>query len=83
LAAETYSLAVTGLRADSPWTAKPITLGDSAAQGISASGNTAGGLQYAARTGVQVLCKRNDGSQAWYTIDAERSTPAAPVLKAV
>ena len=81
--AETYSLAATGLRADSPYTPKPLTLGDSAATGINASNNQWGGPQNAMRNNTQVLCKRADGSQGLYTIDAERSTPGNIVLKAV
>lgn len=80
---ETYSLAATGLRADSPFTPKPLTLPDSAAQGINASIQQWGGPQNAMQLGSQVLCKKADGSQAWYTIDAERSTPGNIVLKAV
>ena len=80
---ETYSLAATGLRADSQFTPKPITLGDSAAVGLSAAANIWGGPQYAMQKRSQVLCKRNDGSFGWYMIDPERSTPANLVLKAV
>ena len=80
---ETYSLAATGLRADSPWAAKPITAPDSAAEGINAAIGQWGGPQYAMQTGAQILCKNADGSQSWYTYDAERSTPGNLVLKAV
>lgn len=83
MASDTYSLAITGLRADYQFTAKPVTIGDSVAQGNSASSGTNGGPQNAMRLGTQVLCKNRDGSQSWYTLDAERSTPANPVLKAV
>ena len=83
MAADTYRLAITGLRADSQFSAKPITLGDSAAQGNSSSAGTNGGPQYAMQKNAQVLCKNRDGSQSWYTIDAERSTPANIVMKAV
>ena len=69
---ETYSLAIKGRRADSPTVLTPITLGDSAAR----LGNQSSTMQQ----GTQVLCKGNDGSLAYYTIDAERSTPGAPVL---
>ena len=80
---ETYSLAVTGLRADSQFTAKPLTLPDSACQGLQTSTGAMGLLGQAAASGGQVFCKRNDGSFGWYTVDAERSTAANPVLKAV
>lgn len=78
---ETYSLAVTGLRADTQFTAETLTLPDSACQGATA--NQLGGLQQDMQLNSQLLCKRADGSFGWYTLDAERSSPTAPVLKAV
>lgn len=83
MAADTYSLAVTGLRADSPFSAKPITVGDSAAIGLSSGNDRYGAAALTMRNNGQVLCKLRDGSQAWYMIDAERSTPSNLVLKAV
>lgn len=80
---ETYSLAATGLRADYKFAAKPVIAPDSAAGGINASINQWGGPQTTMRNGAQVLCKNADGSQSWYTYDAERSTPSNIVLKAV
>lgn len=44
---------------------------------------TVGGMARTMRTGAQVLCKNPDGSSSWYTLDAERSTPTVPVLRAV
>jgi len=73
--AETYSLASLGVRADTPFTLANIKLPDSSAR--------AGSQQQAAALGTQMLCKNPDGSQSWYTLDAERSTPGNPVLKAV
>lgn len=73
--AETYSLGVTGRRADSPFTLTPVTLGDSIA--------TPGGETRATQLNTQALCKNLDGSFSWYTIDAERSVPGAVVMKAV
>ena len=35
------------------------------------------------RLGAQVLCQNPDGSQSYYTLDAERSTRANPVLRRV
>lgn len=84
--AETYSLATTGLRADTEFTAKTIKMPDSACQGnytANSGNNQFGGLSIAMQLGSQILCKNADGSQAWYTLDAERSTPSVPVLKAV
>lgn len=79
--AETYSLGVTGLRADTPFTTENITLPDSAVQG--ATNNNPNGLLYEMRNNTQILCKGPDGALKWYTLDAERSTPATPILKAV
>jgi len=72
---ETYSLAATGRRADSPFALNNIKIGDSA--------GLAGSQQLAMSDNSQILCQRPDGSQAWFTIDAERSLPGAVVLKAV
>ena len=83
MATDTYSLGQTGVRADAPTGTKTVTLGDSAAQGINVSINQWGGPQGTMLSGAQVLCKNADGSQSWYTFDAERSTPGNLVLKAV
>jgi hypothetical protein len=67
--AETYSLAILGYStAQQPMFAtasKNLTVGDS---GASAE-------QYNMRLNTQILCKNQDGSQSWYTYDAERSIP--------
>ena len=39
-----------------------------------------GALVNCCRTGDLMLVKNPDGSQSWYTLDAERSTPANPIL---
>ena len=74
--AETYSLAVTALRAGDEFTAKTVQVGDSAARSY-------GGPQLAMSQNTQVLCKNPDGSQSWYTFDAERSTPSNLIMKRV
>ncbi len=80
--AETYSVGVTGLRADTQFTTnETLKMPDSGCQG--AQDNNPSGLQYAMSVNEPMLCKRNDGSFGWYTLDAERSTPTIPVLKAV
>lgn len=71
----TYSLAVTGAAADSKFAVANLTLDDANAQ--------RGDQQSAMQLGTQILCKRADGSFGWYTLDAERSTPARPILLAV
>lgn len=71
----TYSLAATGQRADQNFVISTLKVSDAAGR--------IGLQQNAMQTNTQVLCKNPDGSQTWYTIDAERSTPANVVLKAV
>lgn len=71
----TYSLASVGLNANSMFTPQLITVSDTDAR----AGDIAGDMQL----GAQFLCKNPDGSQSYYTYDAERSTPGNPVLKAV
>ena len=68
----TYSLSITGLNANQSGTIKLVTLGDANAQ--------AGSQQLAMAQGTFFLCKNPDGSQSYYRLDAERSTPANPVL---
>ena len=72
---ETYSQAVTGARTGAPFVVNNTKVGDTA--------GTLGGQQAAMATGNQILCKNPDGSQTWYTLDAERSTPSQVVLKPV
>lgn len=72
---ETYSVAQKGQRADSVPAVQNVTLPDSSAH--------AGGMALAGRQGTQMLCKNADGSQSWYTLDAERSTVDKPVLRPV
>ena len=70
----TYSLAVTGILADQvTGTAKVTTLADTQA--------VAGGQQNAMAQGTAFLCKLADGSQQLCVLDAERSTPANPVIR--
>lgn len=73
---ETYSLAATGRRADeTAQVVNNVKIGDTA--GLWPS------QQAAMRTGAQILCKNPDGSQTWFTLDAERSTQGNIVLKPV
>lgn len=72
----TYSLAITGVRADNPPQIQNITVSDTQARAGSQASTMA--------TGAHFLCKRADGSERYYRIDAERSIPGqAPVLIAV
>lgn len=76
--AESYSVALQGFLADDTMsTNKPnYTLPDKVSQ-------RPGGLHQAMRYGQQILVQQPDGSQAWFTLDAERSTFANPVLRRV
>jgi len=76
--AETFSIGVTGVEADSRFQlAKQLTIGDS----VCAS---AGDEQNAMQTNTQFLVKMPDGSKVWHTYDAERSIPGVSlVLKRV
>ena len=75
--AETYSLSVTAISANhNRYTAATLTIGDSQGR--------PGSQQAGMNDGQQVLCKRADGSLAWYTIDPLRSTAGGSlVLQAV
>lgn len=84
MASDTYSLGITGLRADAtPYVPETLVIGDSACNGNQVGAGLFGSMGYTMKNGAQFLCKRADGSQGWYTYDAERSTPSVPVLKAV
>ena len=53
---------------------------------LSSSGvftGVAGGQAKAMQTADQVLVKGPDGASHWYELDAERSTPANPILRYV
>ena len=73
--AETYSLSVKGARADSVQAVQNIKVGDT----IGADG----AYNLSMRNNTQLLCKNPDGSQTYYTIDSERSTPNNLVMKPV
>lgn len=70
---ETYSVAQKGQRADSLHAVQTVMLPDTSAR--------EGGMARAAALGTAMLCKNPDGSQSYYTLDAERSTPTKPVLR--
>jgi hypothetical protein len=79
--AETYSQSLTGINAGSRYTAKVVQVGDTDAAGnVIGNSTNAGGQQGVMMRGNQVLCKNADGSQTWYTIDAERSVPGASLV---
>jgi hypothetical protein len=69
----TYSLAITGISANQRFGLKVLTLPDSSA--------TPTGQQQAMQLNTPLLCLDQDGSQRYYVLDAERSTPANPILR--
>lgn len=69
----TYSLAVTGARADA-FPDQPETLD------ISDDVATPGSMALAMQQNTQFLARGPDGAERYYTYDAERSTPAVPIL---
>lgn len=71
--AETYSLAATGARVDSVNLVATEKVGDSA--------GLPGSQAQCMRLGTPFLAKNPDGSQTWYTLDAERSVGSRLVLK--
>jgi hypothetical protein len=78
--AQTYSQSVTGINAGSRYTAKAVQVGDVTIIANDVLGNMAAAQAGAMSQGVQVLCKNADGSQSWYTIDAERSIPGVSLV---
>ena len=84
--AQTFSQSLTGVSANARYNApKTVQVGD-----LDAAGNAlnsigdAGAQQGSTMRGNQILCKNPDGSQSWYTIDAERSVPGVSlVMRAV
>ena len=72
----TYSLSITGVNANQRGSVELLTLSDT--QAI-----TTGAMQQAMAQGTYFLCKNPDGSQSYYRLDAERSTPTVPVLIAL
>lgn len=72
----TYSLSLTGARADNATQPLNHTVDDAYA--------TPGAMSNAMATGAPFLVKGPSGGQAWYTYDAERSLPGGPrILKRV
>lgn len=81
--AQTYSQSVTGVNANAVYSApKTVQVGD-----LDAAGNDVGSSSRARdgamMRGSQILCKNPDGSQSWYTIDAERSFHGQNIMRPV
>jgi hypothetical protein len=82
--ATTYSLKATGVVSGNSLLTKQIyDIPDLSSSGIQTGVASGGGQANAMQIGDQMLVKRPDGSQGWYTLDAERSTVANPILLAV
>jgi hypothetical protein len=84
--AVTYSLAVTGINANQNEvgiTVRPTVTGNVQNLTLPDTAGLIGGQQNAMRNGTQLLCQTPDGGQAWFVLDAERSTPNLPVLRKV
>ena len=82
----TFSLAQTGIRADAtPSPVADYTLPDAMVPtaGVTITTATLGGMLGAMSSNLPLLCKGPDGALGLYTLDAERSTPTVPVLKAM
>lgn len=81
----TYSLGTTALNSGFVSANEQLTIPDAAipASGTTLVTATLGGMMGAMQQNTPLLCKRPDGSFGYFTLDAERSTPTVPVLKAV
>jgi hypothetical protein len=81
--AQTFSQSLTGINAGTRYTAKTVQVGDADIAGnAAAQGNVSfvGAQQGAMMRGDMILCKNPDGSQSYYTIDAERSIPGQSLV---
>ena len=67
----TYSVGTSAYRARNPFNVT-VTLPDTDADGNTAAQSFTA-LQMVMKNGNQLLCKRADGSLAWFRLDAERS----------
>lgn len=78
--AQTYSQSLTGIDAGARYNAPAtIRVGDTDASG-DVQLNYAPNVQGNCRDNDYILCKRPDGSQAYYRIDAERSIPGVSLV---
>ena len=80
--AQTFSQSLTGINAGTVFTPKTVQVGDLDAAGnaLNSLSGGAGAQQGSMQRGNQILCKNPDGSQSWYTIDAERSVPGVSLV---
>lgn len=85
MANPTYSLATNAIRSGYATANKAVVVPDSAipAAGTTISTATIDGMRQAMSANTPLLCKGPDGALGWFTLDAERSTPTVPILKAV
>ena len=79
--AQTFSQSITGINAGARYnTAKIVQVGDLDAAGNALNTGGLGAVQGSMMRGNQILCKNPDGSQTYYTIDAERSIPGVSLV---
>ena len=80
--AQTFSQSLTGINAGARYSApKTVQVGDLDAAGNALNALAAIGAQQGlVMRGNQVLCKNPDGSQSYYTMDAERSIPGVSLV---
>lgn len=77
--AETYSQSVTGISADTRYAPASLQVGDTDIAG-NVVGKLAGSQTGTMQINTQILCKRPDGSQGYYTIDPVRSIPGVSLV---
>jgi hypothetical protein len=80
--AQTFSQSLTGINSGTRYTPKAISVGDLDIAGNALAGNAnfGGAQQGAMQRNDMILCKNPDGSQSYYTIDAERSVPGVSLV---
>lgn len=78
--AQTYSQSLAGINAGTRYTPKTVQVGDADIAGNVNQSWAPDITGTVTVRGNQILCKNPDGSQSWYTIDAERSIPGVSLV---
>ena len=81
----TFSIGLTGASANQKFAQKELTVPDDvvAATGVTLTVATVSGMANCMQLNQPFLAKGPSGALNWYTYDAERSTPALPILRRV
>lgn len=81
----TFSLTQTGIKSGFVTANKAVSLPDDMvpSTGVTITTGTLDGMRQAMSANTPLLCKGPDGALGLFTLDAERSTPTVPILKAV